>query len=62
MAAVADLERLLERVFERTSARIFRSRVQLVQAERRVERKGSCPGAHQYIRNPPLTLIVAPEM
>ena len=38
MAAVADLERFLERVFERTSARIFRSRVQLVQAERRVER------------------------
>jgi len=38
MAAVADLERFLERVFERTSARIFRSRVQLVQVERRVER------------------------
>lgn len=38
MAAVADLERLLERVFERTSARLFRSRVQTVQVERRVER------------------------
>jgi len=38
MAAVADLERFLERVFERTSARVFRSRVQAVQAERRVER------------------------
>jgi nitroreductase len=38
MAAVADLERLLERVFERTSARIFRSRVQPVQVEHQVER------------------------
>jgi len=38
MAAVADLERFLERVFERTSARVFRSRVQAVQAERRLER------------------------
>ena len=32
------------------------------QAERRVERKGGGSGAHQYIRKPPLTLIVAPEM
>lgn len=38
MAAVADLERFLERVFERTSARLFRSRIQAVQVERRVER------------------------
>ena len=38
MAAVADLERLLERVFERTTARLFRSGVQVVQLERRVER------------------------
>jgi len=38
MVAVADLERLLERVFEHTSARIFRSRVQVVQVERQVER------------------------
>ncbi len=38
MVAVADLERLLERVFERTSARLFRSRLQAVQVERRVER------------------------
>jgi hypothetical protein len=38
MAAVADLERFLERVFERTSARVFRSRVQAEQAERRLER------------------------
>lgn len=38
MAAVSDLERFLERVFERTSARLFRSRVRVVQVERRVER------------------------
>lgn len=38
MPAVADLERFLERVFERTSARLFRSRIQAVQVERRVER------------------------
>jgi hypothetical protein len=38
MAAVADLERLLERIFERTSARVFRSRLQAVQVERRIER------------------------
>jgi hypothetical protein len=38
MAAIADLERFLERVFERTSARLFRSRVQAVQVQRRVER------------------------
>ena len=38
MADVAYLERLLERVFEQTSARLFRSRIQAVQVERRVER------------------------
>lgn len=38
MAVVADLERLLERVFERTTARLFRAGVQVVQLERRVER------------------------
>jgi len=38
MAAVADLERLLERVFERTSARLFKAGVQVVQIERRIER------------------------
>ncbi len=38
MAAVADLERFLERMFERTSARVFRARVQVVQVDRRVER------------------------
>jgi hypothetical protein len=38
MAFLADLERLLERVFERSSARLFRTHVQAVQLERRVER------------------------
>jgi hypothetical protein len=38
MAAFADLERFLERLFERTSARLFRSRIQVVQVQRRVER------------------------
>lgn len=38
MAIVADLERLLERLFERTSSRVFRSHIQAVQIEHRVER------------------------
>jgi hypothetical protein len=38
MAILADLERLLERLFERSSARLFRTHVQAVQLERRVER------------------------
>ena len=38
MASLADVERLLERVFERSTARLFRARVQPVQLERRVER------------------------
>jgi hypothetical protein len=38
MAVLADLERLLERVFERSTARLFRAHVQAVQLERRVER------------------------
>jgi hypothetical protein len=38
MSYIADLERLLERVFERSSARLFRTRIQVVQLERRVER------------------------
>jgi hypothetical protein len=38
MAVFADFERLLERIFERTSARVFRTRLQPVQLERRVER------------------------
>jgi hypothetical protein len=35
---LADLERLLERVFERSTARLFRAHPQAVQVERRVER------------------------
>lgn len=38
MATLADLERLLEQVFERTTARVFRTRLQAVQVERKVER------------------------
>jgi len=38
MAVLADLERLLERVFERSTARLFRAHPQAVQLERRVER------------------------
>ncbi len=38
MAFLVDLERLLERVFERSSARLFRTRVQAVQLEHLVER------------------------
>lgn len=38
MAPIADLERFLERVFERTSARLFHSRIHAVQVERHVER------------------------
>ena len=38
MAMLADVERFLERVFERSTARLFRAHVQPVQLERRVER------------------------
>ena len=38
MPVLADLERLFERVFERSTARLFRSHPQAVQIERRVER------------------------
>jgi hypothetical protein len=38
MPVLADLERLLERVFERSTARLFRAHPQVVQIERRVER------------------------
>jgi hypothetical protein len=38
MALLADVERFLERVFERSTARLFRAHVQPVQLERRVER------------------------
>ncbi len=38
MPVLADLERLFERVFERSTARLFRAHPQAVQIERRVER------------------------
>ena len=38
MASLADVERFLERIFERSTARLFRAHVQPVQVERRVER------------------------
>ena len=38
MALLADVERFLERVFERSTARLFRAHVQPVQVVRRVER------------------------
>src|SRR3954453_12356214 len=38
MALLADVERFLERLFERSSARVFRTRMQPVQLERRIER------------------------
>ena len=38
MASLADVERLLDRVFARSTARLFRAHVQPVQVERRVER------------------------
>ena len=38
MASLADIERFFERVFERSTARIFHTSVQSVQLERRVER------------------------
>lgn len=38
MPVLADIERLFERIFERSTARLFRTGVQVVQLERRVER------------------------
>jgi hypothetical protein len=38
MASLSQLERLLERIFERSVARLFRTRIQVVQLEHRLER------------------------
>jgi len=38
MAGLSTIERFLERLFERPAARIFRSRIQPVQVQRRIER------------------------
>ena len=47
MASLADVERFFERVFERSTARLFRARVQPVQLERRVERSMERARTHQ---------------
>jgi hypothetical protein len=72
MASLADLERLLERVFERSTARLFRTRVQAVQLERRVERsmerarvthgaRTTVPGRYRVRLNPTDLADLAPE-
>lgn len=38
MPGLSTIERLLERIFERPAARIFRSRIQPIQLQRRIER------------------------
>ena len=38
MSALAEIERYLERLFERTSARVFRTRLRPVHLQRRIER------------------------
>ena len=63
MASVADIERFLERLFERSTASLFRTRVQVVQLEHRVERsmersrssngsRTSVPGRYRVRLNP----------
>ncbi|HET7726425.1 MAG TPA: DUF3662 and FHA domain-containing protein [Candidatus Limnocylindrales bacterium] len=52
MSALAELERFLERLFERTTARVFRTRVRPVQLQRRIERAmelGRVPGADRPV-------------
>jgi hypothetical protein len=55
MPALADLERLLERVFERSTARLFRARPQVVQVEHKVER------AMERARTQQASLTVVPS-
>ena len=50
MASIADVERFFERVFERSSATLFRARIQAVQLEHRVERSMERARAHQGSR------------
>ena len=47
MASLADVERFFERFFERSSATLFRARIQAVQLERRVERSMERARTHQ---------------
>ena len=66
MASVADIERFLERLFERSTASLFRTRVQVVQLEHRVERsmersrttngsRTSVPGRYRVRLNPAIS-------
>ena len=50
MASFADVERFFERFFERSSATLFRARIQAVQLERRVERSMERARTHQGSR------------
>jgi hypothetical protein len=50
MASLADVERFFERIFERSSASLFRARIQVVQIEHRVERSMERARAHQGSR------------
>jgi FhaA, N-terminal domain/FHA domain len=50
MASLADVERFFERFFERSSATLFRARIQAVQLERRVERSMERARTHQGSR------------
>jgi hypothetical protein len=72
MASFADVERFFERIFERSSASLFRTRIQAVQIEHRVERAmerarshhGSrtvVPGRYRVRLNPTDLTDLAPE-
>jgi hypothetical protein len=50
MASFADVERFFERIFERSSATLFRVRIQAVQIEHRVERSMERARSHQGSR------------
>ena len=71
MASFADVERFLERLFERSTASLFRTRVQVVQLEHRVERsmerarssngsRTSVPGRYRVRLHPADLAILAP--
>lgn len=71
MASFADVERFLERLFERSTASLFRTRVQVVQLEHRVERsmerarssngsRTSVPGRYRVRLNPADLASLAP--
>jgi FhaA, N-terminal domain/FHA domain len=73
MASLADIEQFLEQLFERSTARLFRTRVQAVQLERRVERamerarsghgaRTSVPARYRVRLHPDDMVDVAPEV